>query len=272
MREQMKLFEATERVEIPGETYVPEFVSTHEERELIRQIERGTWTREFSRRRQHYGVGYGKEETQPSPLPPWIELIARRIVSAGLFSRMPVQALVNEYQPRQGISAHKDYEPFDEVASLSLASGCLMEFAKPNTAEKSIWLEPRSLLVLTGEARHEWTHAIRPRLADVILEPKRPRTPALPHVTNHSSVAAQNPRNSRCHHGRADAALPPLANSRPRRFPSRWFWRRSDLHPRKNSPVTPHRCSFLACNPLLWVPADARVSIANDRPRLRLRS
>ena len=82
---------------------------------------------------------------------------------------MPVQALVNEYEPGQGISAHKDYEPFEEVASLSLASGCVMEFAKAKGGGgKSIWLQPRSLLVLTGEARHEWTHGIRPRLADVV--------------------------------------------------------------------------------------------------------
>ena len=108
-------------------------------------------------------------------MPSWIEIIARRIVSAGLFSRMPVQALVNEYQPGQGISAHKDYEPFDEVASLSLVSGCLMEFARPKAETTSLWLEPRSLLVLTGEARHEWTHAIRPRLTDVVHGTKRPR-------------------------------------------------------------------------------------------------
>ena len=175
MREQMKLFEETDSVKIPGATFVPEFVSVEEERELITYIETGTWTHEFSRRRQHYGIGYGKEESPASPLPPWIDLIAQRIVSAGLFSQMPVQALVNEYQPGQGISAHKDYEPFDEVASLSLASGCLMEFAKPKPERKSIWLEPRSLLVLTGEARHEWTHAIRPRLADVVQGTKMPR-------------------------------------------------------------------------------------------------
>jgi alkylated DNA repair dioxygenase AlkB len=89
---------------------------------------------------------------------------------------MPAQALVNEYQPGQGISAHKDYEPFEQVASLSLASGCLMEFAKPSRhCIKSFWLEPRSLLVLTGEARHNWTHAIRPRLADVVHGLKIPR-------------------------------------------------------------------------------------------------
>jgi alkylated DNA repair dioxygenase AlkB len=149
---------------------VPEFVSDGEERDLLSEIERGTWTHEFSRRRQHYGIGYEKPDwTKPAPLPPWIDTIARRIVGAGLFSKMPTQALVNEYEPGQGISAHKDYEPFDEVASLSLASGCLMEFANLKSGDiKSIWLEGRSLLVLRGEARHQWTHGIRPRLSDMV--------------------------------------------------------------------------------------------------------
>ena len=177
MRNQIELFQQRGAIEIPGATYVPEFVSVEEERDLIRQIEKGIWTHEFARRRQHYGIGYGKQDfPSPAPLPAWIETIARRIVSAGLFSRMPTQALVNEYEPGQGISAHKDYEPFDEVASLSLASGCLMEFAKlKRECIKSVWLEPRSLLVLTGEARHKWTHAIRPRLADVVDGVKIPR-------------------------------------------------------------------------------------------------
>jgi alkylated DNA repair dioxygenase AlkB len=175
MRNQLRLFQESETLDIPGATYVPEFISLEEERELISQIERGTWTHEFARRRQHYGMSYGKQDgTKPGPLPLWIETIARRIVSAGLFSAMPGQALVNEYQPGQGISAHKDYEPFDQVASLSLASGCLMEFAKSGRTQY-LWLEPRSLLVLTGEARHEWTHAIRPRLTDVVQGSKIPR-------------------------------------------------------------------------------------------------
>src|SRR5213595_247432 len=141
MRNQIELFEEAEVIEIPGATYVREFVSVEEEREQISQIEKGTWTHEFARRRQHYGIAYGKQDrTSPMPLPPWIEKIAHRIVAAGLFSSMPTQALVNEYQPGQGISAHKDYQPFDEVASLSLASGCLMEFAKAGGSRgKSIW-------------------------------------------------------------------------------------------------------------------------------------
>jgi hypothetical protein len=168
--DQGELFQARDRFDIPGATYVAEFVSAGEEQDLISEIERGTWTYEFARRRQHYGIGYeNRDRTEPTPLPPWIETLAHRIVGAGLFSKMPAQALVNEYEPGQGIAAHKDYEPFDEVASLSLASGCLMEFASLNSADiKSIWLAPRSLLVLRGEARHQWTHGIRPRLSDLM--------------------------------------------------------------------------------------------------------
>ena len=157
--------------------YLPALITETEQREVVKQIEAGQWTHEFARRRQHFGMDYTRPNSAAAvALPEWIELIARRIVARGFFARMPVQALVNEYLPGQGIGAHKDYEPFDEVASLSLLSGCLMEFAKPAAhIVESIWLEPRSLIVLTGEARHEWTHAIRPRLSDLVLDEKIPR-------------------------------------------------------------------------------------------------
>src|SRR6185436_4448599 len=150
MPSQADLFDLREPLNIPGANYVPNFVTAEEELAIIREIERGAWSHEFARRRQHFGIAYEKPDWKnPAPLPRWIEDVATRVVTAGFFSRIPVQALVNEYEPGQGISAHKDYDPFDEVASLSLASGCLMELAHSQTrALTSIWLEPRSLLVL----------------------------------------------------------------------------------------------------------------------------
>jgi hypothetical protein len=162
---------------IPGLTYVPDFINEAEQKELVEHIEVGHWTHEFARRRQHFGMDYSKPGSAPAtPLPEWIDLIARKVVARGLFTRMPAQALVNEYEPGQGISAHKDYAPFDEVASLSLLSGCLLELTK--TAEQmveTIWLAPLSLIVLRGEARHQWTHAIRPRLNDCVQGERIPR-------------------------------------------------------------------------------------------------
>ncbi|KAJ2568300.1 hypothetical protein GGH95_004365 [Coemansia sp. RSA 1836] len=46
-----------------------------------------------------------------------------------------------------------------------------MDFRKPGelkAAMKSLDLEPRSLLLLTGEARYAWEHAIRIRRADLV--------------------------------------------------------------------------------------------------------
>jgi len=176
MDKQIDFFKAA-LPEIPGLRYVREFITDREQQELVQNIEKGTWTHEFARRRQHFGMDYARPNSIGStPLPGWIQSIAERVVERGLFTRLPVQALVNEYLPGQGISAHKDYAPFDEVASLSLLSGCLMEFAKPGTRiVHSLWLEPLSIIVLTAEARHHWTHAIRPRRTDLVQGEKIPR-------------------------------------------------------------------------------------------------
>lgn len=69
----------------------------------------------------------------------------------------------------QGISAHVDCRPCfgDVIASLSLLSPCVMRLEHRSAGRRAdLWLEPRSLLVLTGEARHVWTHAIPARKSD----------------------------------------------------------------------------------------------------------
>jgi alkylated DNA repair dioxygenase AlkB len=92
-----------------------------------------------------------------------------RLQQAGLFDETPDQIIVNEYQPGQGISAHIDCVPCfaDTIASLSLGSSCVMDFTHSKTGDKSsLLLEPRSLLVLTGDARYVWQHAIAGRKTD----------------------------------------------------------------------------------------------------------
>ena len=43
-----------------------------------------------------------------------------------------------------------------------------MEFRQSNGKHFSITLPPRSLLVMTGESRYVWTHAIAPRKSDIV--------------------------------------------------------------------------------------------------------
>ena len=76
------------------------------------------------------------------------------------------QTIINEYVEGQGIGAHIDLDPeFGEaVGSISLNGWCTMVIhsGAQIQARKAIkmFLAPRSLLILRGEARHEWAHSI----------------------------------------------------------------------------------------------------------------
>jgi alkylated DNA repair dioxygenase AlkB len=76
--------------------------------------------------------------------------------------------IVNEYEPGQGIAAHVDCVPcFGEtITSLSLASPCVMDFMGKEGEKAPQFLEPRSLVVLSGPARYQWRHSIAPRKTD----------------------------------------------------------------------------------------------------------
>ncbi len=83
------------------------------------------------------------------------------------FSQEFNQIIVNEYQPGQGIGPHIDCIPCfaETIAVVSLGSGAEMEFSR--SSEKLLfYLEPGSLLKLSGPVRYEWRHRIRPRKSD----------------------------------------------------------------------------------------------------------
>lgn len=160
---------------IPGLTYVPDFITRDEEDALIAAIDMQPWLNDLKRRVQHYGYKYdykARSVTKGSwlgPLPDWIEPLAQKLQDERLFKTVPDQAIVNEYLPGLGISAHIDCVPcFDDViASLSLGSPTIMQFTK-GSEKQEIYLEPRSLIVLSGPARYEWQHAIPARKTDVV--------------------------------------------------------------------------------------------------------
>jgi alkylated DNA repair dioxygenase AlkB len=102
-------------------------------------------------------------------LPTFASEVAQRLIDLNLLIEMPDQMIVNEYLPGQGISAHVDCEPCftSTIATVSLGSQCEMEFVNVKSGQKShILLSPGSALVMTGEARYDWTHAIPFRKTD----------------------------------------------------------------------------------------------------------
>ena len=174
--------------------YKPEYVSPQQEKHLLAWIDSCEWTSELKRRVQHYGWKYDykakkiRDDMRLNALPEPLYELAQQLHSAGFFAAMPDQVIVNEYCPGQGIARHIDCEPCfgDTVATLSLGSGCVMEFSKttdkanhpakasPNEPNRvrvvatrvPVWLLPRSVVTMTGEARYQWCHGIPARKSD----------------------------------------------------------------------------------------------------------
>ncbi|KAH9884915.1 hypothetical protein C8Q73DRAFT_605720, partial [Cubamyces lactineus] len=91
------------------------------------------------------------------------------------------QAIINLYWPGEGITPHVDLldRYGDGIIGVSLGSGCTMDFAKAPAksdaspeakAECALYLPKGSVLVMTKEARYEWTHGIAKRFDDLVEE------------------------------------------------------------------------------------------------------
>ena len=168
-----------------GLTYLENYVSQEDAATLVRYVDAKPWRADLKRRVQHYGYRYdyktrqARREDHLGPLPRLFQRLADQLTTDGYFEAIPDQVIVNEYVPGQGISAHVDCQPCfgDVIASLSLLSSCVMQFADPSSSRKTeLNLQPSSLLVMRGAARHQWTHAIPPRKSDVIAGQKHVRT------------------------------------------------------------------------------------------------
>jgi alkylated DNA repair dioxygenase AlkB len=138
-------------------------------------------------------------------LPWWAMRYRERLVEQGIFEHAPNQMGINEYLPGQGIAPHVDYHG-GEVVSITLITGCVMDFTTfpvggdaqksargtsttgaalaaheeeegilVGPTEASMWLPPRSMVVLKGDARSKWTHGIARRKKDVVYGRVIPR-------------------------------------------------------------------------------------------------
>eukprot|EP00804_Cyclotella_cryptica_P018252 CCRYP_005984-RA/>CCRYP_005984-RA protein AED:0.24 eAED:-0.41 QI:0/-1/0/1/-1/1/1/0/1017 len=89
------------------------------------------------------------------------------------------QLTVNEYAPGQGIGSHVDTESaFDDgLLIITLNGGIVMEFRKVGEdTKKLVYLPPRSLILLSGDARYRWEHMIVSRTTDTVEGEVIPRT------------------------------------------------------------------------------------------------
>ncbi len=160
---------------IEGLSYIEDFISNDDQDDLVKLIDKQPWDLSIKRRTQHYGYRYDYTKKKidnslfvgeiPSFLKYYCGLLEEK------FSCSPDQIIVNEYYPGQGISRHIDCPPcFGEtIASISLLSSCMMEFEQwGNVDKKYLYLQPKSLLILSSDARYKWMHSIPARENDVL--------------------------------------------------------------------------------------------------------
>jgi alkylated DNA repair dioxygenase AlkB len=99
-------------------------------------------------------------------IPPFLnDLLSRAASFAGCEKEVFRQVGVSEYSAGAGIGWHKDKPEFGIIVGVSLLAPATMRFRK---AQGRSWkrvsraLKPRSIYVLSGEARTDWEHSIPP--------------------------------------------------------------------------------------------------------------
>jgi len=166
---------------IDGLKYFQNCITEDQESKIVAEIDSHNWSNELKRRVQHYGYKYDytkkniDKSMKVGNLSPWMLVFAEQLRK--YFGYAPDQAIINEYEPGQGIAMHIDCQPCFKsvIASLSLLSPCVMEFRskQDKNVKHEMLLEPRSILILKDEARYEWFHGIPARMSDNGIERSR---------------------------------------------------------------------------------------------------
>ncbi|WP_341896691.1 alpha-ketoglutarate-dependent dioxygenase AlkB [Sphingobium sp. YR657] len=158
---------------LPGLGYGPDLVSAEKEARLIDRINRAPLTpfrfQQWTGKRLtcSYGWSYDFEHGRfgpTDPLPDWLVPLRDRAARfAGLGADSLAQALLIRYDPGAGIGWHKDRPVFEHVVGISLGAHTSMRFRR-RTAKgferRAVRLAPRSIYVMSDEARDDWEHSI----------------------------------------------------------------------------------------------------------------
>ncbi|WP_333572730.1 alpha-ketoglutarate-dependent dioxygenase AlkB [Sphingomonas sp.] len=123
-----------------------------------------------NRRTISYGWRYDFENGGFRPaaaMPAWlVPLRDRAEAFAGLAPGTLVQALLIHYPPGAGIGWHRDRPVFEQVVGISLGAPATLRLRRrtgPRAFDRAEQhLPPRSVYLLSGQARHGWEHSIAP--------------------------------------------------------------------------------------------------------------
>ena len=164
-------FKKTLNMTVKGLYLYKDYVSEEQEDALLEYIDDQEWNTSLERLTQHYGFEYNyltRTAVKPTtPIPEEFEYLQESIMDELCKIRKSEnssfdfnQAIVNRYQPNQGIGKHIDSLVFGSaIVSLSLGSDTIMKFRRGNK-DVDVLLPRRSIVFLLGASRYYWSHEI----------------------------------------------------------------------------------------------------------------
>lgn len=158
----------------PGLFYIPEAISVLEEQQCLSEIDRLPFEPyvfgEYLAKRtvvqfggQEYRASYGGNQAMES-MPGWLAGLRDKCASLLQFSESELaQSLVAKYD-QAGIGWHRDAPQFGPtVIGISLLTPAIMRFRKMTAETEELFrleLVPRSMYIISGEARSDWQHSM----------------------------------------------------------------------------------------------------------------
>lgn len=162
-----------------GLIILEDYITEQQEQELLNLCSFDSNTSSMRHRQvQHFGYEFrydinnvDKNKPLETDVPDCCNFLWDKLKSTDLHCKNfhPDQLTVNHYLPGQGIPHHVDtHSAFeDPIMSLSLNSSVIIDF-KSNSKHYCVLLPRRSLAIMSGESRYNWTHGITPRKYDII--------------------------------------------------------------------------------------------------------
>lgn len=165
---------------IKGLTYIPNFLTQEEIKELYTYLEKEKWSgishRVDSREVVQYGYIYAYDRsgmTKTDPVPERYLKLLKKIEKSNTCSISQVienksvdnidQLIINKYKANQGISPHVDHVKYFSDTVICISVGREVEVIFTGVEAKDshkLKVESGSLYIMTGDARYKYTHSI----------------------------------------------------------------------------------------------------------------
>ncbi|THC96024.1 hypothetical protein EYZ11_004484 [Aspergillus tanneri] len=161
-------------IEPRGILWQDDFVDPdHEQRLISIFLNELEWPARAGRLSLHYGYTFDYKTFGIDPdipykeFPDWLQPLIPTTEA-----RPPDQVCLQHYPPGSGIPPHVDtHKAYDQLYALSLGAPVVMQFRKGKSGQQvDVDLTPRSMMQMTGDARLHWTHGIRKRKTDTLVD------------------------------------------------------------------------------------------------------